>query len=52
MDIFFGSSENRTIFRGYFYAFLGYFTEWGYFFGLLKFQYFWGELEIPDIFGG
>ena len=24
----------------------------GYFFGLLKFQIFFGVLEIPDIFGG
>ena len=26
--------------------------EWGYFIGLLKFQIFFGVLEIPDIFGG
>ena len=31
---------------------LGQGTEWGYFFGLLKFQIFLGVLEIPDIFGG
>ena len=27
-------------------------TEWGYFFGLPKFQIFFGVLEIPDIFWG
>ena len=27
-------------------------TEWGIFFGLLKFQIFLGVFEIPDIFGG
>ena len=31
---------------------LGQDTEWGYFWGLLKFQIFFGVLEIPDIFGG
>ena len=30
----------------------GHCTKWGYFFGLLKFQIFFGVLEIPDIFGG
>ena len=27
-------------------------TEWGYFFGSLQFQIFFGVLEIRDIFGG
>ena len=27
-------------------------TEWRIFFGLLKFQIFFGVLEIPDIFWG
>ena len=27
-------------------------TVWGYSFGLLKFQIFFGVLEIPDIFWG
>ena len=27
-------------------------TELGYFFGLLKFQIFFGVFEIPDIFWG
>ena len=27
-------------------------TELGYFLGLLKFQIFFGLLDIPDIFGG
>ena len=27
-------------------------SELGYFFGLLKFKYFFGVLEIPDIFLG
>ena len=27
-------------------------TELGYYFGLLKFQIFFGVLEIPDIFWG
>ena len=26
-------------------------TEWGIFFGLVKFQHFLGVLEIPEIFG-
>ena len=52
--IFFGSSQKRAIFRGHFYAFLGLFLRSRYrledFFGLLKFQIFFGVLEIPDIF--
>ena len=31
---------------------LGQGTEWGYFYGLLKFQIFFGVLNISDIFGG
>ena len=27
-------------------------TEWGIFFGLLKFQILFGMLEFPDILGG
>ena len=27
-------------------------TEWGIFFGLLKFRIFFGVLEIPDIYFG
>ena len=43
LDIFGGSSQNWTIFRGYFYAFKGQGSEWRIFFGLLKFQIFiWG----------
>ena len=67
MDIFLGSSQNWTIFRGHFYAFLGQFLRsWyrmGIFFGVAKisifFIFFLGGgggggwvLEIPDIFGG
>ena len=61
VDIFGGSSQNWTIFRGYFYAFKGLFLrssyrmgifEWGYFLGLLKFQKNFGVLEIPDTFLG
>ena len=32
--------------------FYGQDREWGIFFGLLKFQIFFGVLEIPGIFGG
>ena len=35
-----------------FRIFLGQGTELGYFFGLLKFQIFFGVLEIPDFFWG
>ena len=56
VEIFWGSSQNKTIFRGHFYAFYGLFLRsWyrmGIFFGLLKFQIFFGVLEIPDIFWG
>ena len=34
VDIFGGSLLNWTIFRGYFYVFLGQGTEWGIFFGV------------------
>ena len=55
--IFFGgSSQNKTIFRGHFYAFKGLFLrsryKMGDIFGLVKFKYFLGVLEIPDIFFG
>ena len=53
-----GSSNNWTGLRGHFYAFCHFFslsqcTEWGYFFGLLKFQiFYWVCLIIPDIYFG
>ena len=55
MDIFRGSSQNKTIFRGHFYAFWGLFFKvkvqnGRYFGGLLKFQIFFGVLEIPVFF--
>ena len=54
MDIFLGSSQNWTIFRGHFYAFYGLFLrsryKMGVFFGSLKLQFFGGVFEIPDIF--
>ena len=54
MDIFWGSTQNRTIFRGHFYAFYGLFkgqgTEWGMFWGVAKISNIFGVLEIPDIF--
>ena len=60
MDIYGGSSHNKTIFRGHFYAFLGLFLRSryrmeGFFFlggGVLKFQIFLGVLEIPFFWGG
>ena len=47
VDIFWGHSQNWTIFRGHFYAFKGIFLRsrrrMGVFLGLLKFQiFFWG----------
>ena len=56
VDIFWGSSPNWTIFYGSFLCILGSFLKvnvqnGGYFFGLLKFQIFFGVLEIPDILG-
>ena len=55
--IFLGSSQNWAIFRGHFYAFLGFFlsqgTEWGIIFGVPKISnILFGVLEIPYIFGG
>ena len=54
MDIFFwgggggaGSSQNKTIFRGHFYAFLGLFLRSRYRMGV-----FWGVAKISNIFGG
>ena len=52
-----GSLQNWTIFRGYFFCILGSFLKvkvqnGGYFLVLLKFQIFFGVLEIPDIFWG
>ena len=57
MNIFLGSSQNWTIFRGHFYTFYGLFlrstNKMRDIFGLLKFQLFWGGvLEIPDMFLG
>ena len=54
MDIFGGSSQNWTIYR-LFLCILGSFLKvkvhnWGYFWGLLQFQIYFGVLEIPDIF--
>ena len=43
-DIFLGSSQNWTIFRGHFYAFYGLFLSGGYSSNIF------GVLEIPDIF--
>ena len=45
VDIFGGSSQNWTIFRGHFYAFSGSFqgTEWGISLGVAKISnIFWG----------
>ena len=55
LDIFGGSSGNWTVFRGHFYAFQGFPVKeqnGGYFLGLLKFQIFFGVLEIPGIIFG
>ena len=57
MDIFWGSSQNWTIFSGHFYAFQDLFLRPRYgirdiFLGCQKFKYFFGMLEMPDIFGG
>ena len=46
VDIFGGSSQNWAIF-----LFLRSRYKMGGIFGLLKFQIFFGVLEIPDIFG-
>ena len=56
VDIFLGSSQNWTIFKGHFYVFKGIFLRsryrmgGGHCFWLQKFQQFFGVLEIPDIF--
>ena len=59
VDIFGGSSQNWTIFRGHFriYAFYGIFLRSRYrmrdiFWGCSNFKYFFGVLEILDIFWG
>ena len=57
LRIFFGgSSQNWASFRVISMHFSVFFkvkgTELGYFFGLLKFKYFFGMLDIPDIFWG
>ena len=53
VDMFFGPSQNWTIFWGSFLCILWYFlkvkVQNGFFFGSLKFQIFFGVLEIPDI---
>ena len=50
VDIFWGSSQNWAIFRGYFYTFQGIFLKslyrMGIFFGVLKFQIFFGRLKF------
>ena len=56
VDIFLGLSQNWTI-KGSFLCILGSFLKvnvqnGGHFLGLLKFQIFFGLLEIPDIFWG
>ena len=55
--IFFGGHHKIGLYLGvismhFMVSSLGQGTEWGYFFGLLKFQICLGVLEIPDIFGG
>ena len=50
VDIFWGSSQNRTIFRGHFYAFQGLFLRSMYrmgdiFWGLLKSKIFFGVID-------
>ena len=56
VDIFWGSSQNWTIFRFDFYAFKGIFLRsiyrMGIFFGFVKLKIFFGVLEIPDSFWG
>ena len=56
MDIFWGSSQNWTIFRGYFYASHGLFLRslyrMGIFFGVAKISnIFWGCLIFMIFFG-
>ena len=54
MDIILGSSQNwaslRVISMQFRVIFKGQGTELGYFFGLLKFQIFFGVFEIPGFF--
>ena len=56
VDIFLGSSQNWTIFRGHFYAFYGLFFRsrhrMGILFWVTKISNILGVLEIPDIFVG
>ena len=56
VDIFGGSSKNKTIFRGHFYAFYGLFSRsryrMRYILGVAKISNIFGVLESPDIFGG
>ena len=56
VDSFLGSSQNWACFRVISMQFRVFFkgqdTQLGYFFGLLKFQIFFGVLEIPDKFWG
>ena len=56
VDIFWGSSQNwaslRVISMQFRVFFLRSRYRIGIFFGLLKFQIFFGVLEIPDIFWG
>ena len=57
VDIFFGSSQNSTRFRGHFFTFKDLSFESRYrigdiFWGCQNFKYYFGVLEIPDIFRG
>ena len=57
MDIFGGSSQNWTIFRGSFLCIIRSFLKVevqnrGYSLRLLKFQIFWGVPIIPNLFLG
>ena len=55
MDIFWGHHKIRlylgVISMHFRVKSLGHGTVWGYFFGCKNFKYFFGVLEIPDIFG-
>ena len=54
VDIFWGSMQIWTIFRGHFYVIYGIHKvkvqNWNICWGLLKFKIFWGAPDIPDIF--
>ena len=54
MDVFWGTSQNWTIFRGHFYAFFGSFfkvkVQNGVYFGVAKISNIFGVLEIPVFF--